>query len=230
MSKPLAVVFQPLHISRMPVNFPGPLQSILDSRGFSVLSIDTIRACDEGAESVSEILNYWTERNPVITDASLVLSNALGAVVAHELSAHLARDTQIISISSPTKATETLRSIFSQVIDTTWERGAIEAWYVVERAVGASARMDPSNLLATKQANRRLIRGFGALLNYDCKRATSEAQHLAIVGAQSRLVRNEDVCKCDAPHIVEILGAEMRPHTTHLDAVSNSIQSFLDRR
>ncbi|PPF51858.1 hypothetical protein [Rathayibacter rathayi] len=226
----LAVSFQPLHVQHDCHTFPGAIGVQLEQVGFDVVSLDTCAAFEDGATTIGEVADYWRAECPQLADASLLLGNALGGVVAHELRSHLDEGVVTFTVSAPSGATERLRSRFAAVITVAAGEGVAEAAGLLERfAGGVPAAQGEEERRPEPAMRRRLLAGLQALTDYRCGRSQSEGRHITVVGSKSRLAGRDDVCRCDAPTIVELGGAGMRPHLDQSDRVARVVSAMLKK-
>ncbi|QOD08436.1 hypothetical protein [Rathayibacter toxicus] len=222
-----AVVFEPLHLERQPTSFPGPLEPTLQKFAPNLLRIDTSAACEEGANTVEEISNFWLRVHPEITQADIAIGYALGGVVLHEISHLLSPKAALLTISTPSRPTKNLKSIFSTIIEQTRSKGAESGFLLLKRFVNDRNPQSSRNLQPIDKVEKRIINGLNSLVGYNCDGRKKGRQHLSFTGQASRLACLADVCRCDSPTIINISRSGMCPHLDRAKEVARNIDYFL---
>ncbi|AZZ55578.1 hypothetical protein [Rathayibacter iranicus] len=226
----LAISFEPLHVLREFRAFPGAIGAQLEQAGFDVLSLDTCAPFEDGATTIREVAEYWRAECPSLAEASLILGNALGGVVAHELGPHLSDGVVTLTVSAPSKPTERLRARFADVIAAVARDGIGPAAGLLESLAGGIPAPREDDGYRTERAMRgRLVNGLQALMEYSCEHSGGGGRHIAVVGSESQLAGRDDVCRCDSPKLIELSGAGMRAHLDRPDRVASVVGTVLEK-
>jgi len=222
--KPSAVIFEPLHASEGRTEFARQMTPLVEKHGFTVEILDTASLCDPSLATVQALADRWSHAYPDLSTASLLVGSALGGAVAHEILRTMSRDVPLISISAPSHATDRLDQLLEVVVSAATHFGAAAGARALDEVVGAnSSEVGPLRADAT----RRFASGLGVLRGTQCPGGGGRRRHLAIYGARSTLVRRENACRCDAPTVVEIDGAGMRPLEAASNQVAAEVSQFL---
>lgn len=215
--------------------FFAPLSDYFQSRGYSLLIVDSLSLPIQTDEKIIGLAQRWKTVLAEHAPFDLIAGGALGGALAQLLALEWP-DTPLLLISAPSRSTPALERSLSRMIELAQSGDLLQAekrlaWCVLPESTQPEPALRAITVNGEALSRLRLVTGFTYLLGLDIQTQTDSHSGplLNLIGERSRLVRAENFPLTPHPERQTKLipAGGMRPLNDNLALVIQHIEAQL---